>query len=192
MGVIPSPSRVVKGINLMSEDNSMQKLTILTTGGTIEKTYDEIEGSLQNRETIIRHRIEDGLRLPYTKIEVKSLMAKDSLDMDLNDRYLILEAIKKYAKAGYPIVVLHGTDTMQQTAELVEREFKDIPVAVVFTGAMKPLGFIDSDAVQNVVEAMIVAKILVPGVYISFHNRLFHVPGVRKNKQLRTFESFSL
>ena len=174
----------------MLELNPVQKIIILTTGGTIEKTYDEIEGSLHNRETIIRHRIEDGLRLPYTKIEVKSLMAKDSLDMDQDDRVIILNAIMEFANSNTPIVVLHGTDTMQQTAELVEKEFKAINVPVVFTGAMKPLGFIDSDAVQNVVEAMMAAKILSPGVYISFHNQLFHVPGVRKNKQLRTFENF--
>lgn len=169
--------------------NSVQKVTILTTGGTIEKTYDEIEGSLQNRETIIRHRIEDGLRLPYTRIEVKSLMAKDSLDMDLQDRKIISQAIQKFAEYGNPIVVLHGTDTMQHTAEVVYETWKNPTVPVIFTGAMKPLGFIDSDAVQNVVEAMMVAKIVEPGVYISFHNRLFTVPGVQKNKLKRTFES---
>lgn len=189
MGSISSPSRV-RGQKKMNHDNSMRKVIIITTGGTIEKTYDEIEGSLQNRETIIRHRIEDGLRLPYTEIEVKSVMAKDSLDMDEDDRKIILGAVREFSKNGHPIVILHGTDTMQQTAELVEKEFKDTPVPVVFTGAMKPLGFIDSDAVQNVVEAMMIAKIMVPGVYISFHNRLFHVPGVRKNKGLRTFEAY--
>lgn len=175
----------------MSNLNPVDKIIVLTTGGTIEKTYDEIEGSLRNRETIIRHRIEDGLRLPYTKIEVKSIMAKDSLDMTEDDRFVILASIKELANAyKAPIVVLHGTDTMQQTAELVEKTWEQPTVPVVFTGAMRPLGFVDTDAVQNVVEAMILAKVLVPGVYISFHSRLFHVPGVRKNKAKGTFEAF--
>jgi len=170
--------------------NPVRKITILTTGGTIEKTYDEIEGSLFNRETVIKNRIEDNLRLPYIKLEVKSLMAKDSLDMDEQDRGIIFQAIKKFASYGNPIVVLHGTDTMQHTAELVEKSWDEKSVPVVFTGAMKPLGFIDSDAIQNVIEALFAAQIVSPGVYISFHNRLFTVPGVRKNKQMRTFESF--
>ncbi|MEX0798815.1 MAG: asparaginase domain-containing protein [Bacteriovoracaceae bacterium] len=169
--------------------NPVEKVTVLTTGGTIEKTYDEIEGTLFNRETVIRKRIEERLRLPYTKLEIKSLMAKDSLEMDEEDRDSILKAVAKAAKHGHPIVILHGTDTMQQSAERVAAQF-DSPVPVVFTGAMKPLGFEDSDAVQNVTEALMAAKLIKPGIYVSFHNRLFSVPGARKNKRRRTFEAF--
>jgi L-asparaginase len=170
--------------------NTPQKVLIITTGGTIEKTYDEGEGTLHNRETSIRRKIVERLRLPYTQIEVKSIMAKDSLDMTNEDREIVLDAIKLFAKFNNPIVVLHGTDTMQNTAELVQKLWSNVNVPVVFTGAMKPLGFEDSDAMQNVVEAIYAAKIVNPGVYISFHNRLFTVPGVRKNKTKRTFESF--
>lgn len=171
------------------DKNPIQKLTILTTGGTIEKTYDEIEGTLFNRETVVRKRIEDRLRLPWTKIEIKSLMAKDSLEMTEADRQLILDSIKTAAKQEHPIVVLHGTDTMQESAEFASLMWKP-SVPVVFTGAMKPLGFEDSDAIQNVTEAMMAAKIVAPGIYISFHNRLFLVPGARKNKGERTFEAY--
>lgn len=170
--------------------NPMSRVIILTTGGTIEKTYDESDGTLFNRETVIRQKIEQRLRLPYTQIEVKSLMAKDSLDMNIDDRELIFQSIKRFATYNDPIVVLHGTDTMQQTAEHVQKSWEYPTVPVVFTGAMKPLGFDDSDALQNVTEALIVSKIISPGVYLSFHNRLFGVPGVRKNKQSLTFEEF--
>ncbi len=171
------------------ENNPIQKITLLTTGGTIEKTYDEIEGTLFNRETVVRKRIEDRLRLPWTQIEIRSLMAKDSLDMTDEDRQFIISSIKYASGQGHPIVILHGTDTMQDTAELCALSWKP-SVPVVFTGAMKPLGFEDSDAIQNVTEAMMVAKIIQPGVYISFHNRLFEVPGARKNKVKRTFEAY--
>lgn len=171
-------------------NNAPKKITILTTGGTIEKTYDEGQGTLKNRETVIKTKIEQRLRLPYTLIEVKSIMAMDSLDMRQSDREVILEAISLFAKFNDPIVVLHGTDTMQQTAELVASKMQKLTVPIVFTGAMKPLGFEDSDAMQNVVEALYAVKIIEPAVYISFHNRLFKVPGVRKNKDIGTFESF--
>jgi len=55
---------------------------------------------------------------------------------------------------------------------------------------MKPLGFDDSDAAQNVIEALYAAKILAPGIYISFHNQIFNPPFVRKNRDKRTFEFF--
>lgn len=171
-------------------NNSIRKVMILTTGGTIEKTYDEKEGTLFNRETIIKNKITERLRLPYTQIEVKSLMAKDSLDMDDQDRGIIYQAIEMFQSYNNPIVILHGTDTMQQSAELVQQKLHNPKVPVVFTGAMKPLGFDDSDALQNVLEAIFASQIVAPGVYISFHNRLFNVPGVRKNKEKRTFEAF--
>ncbi len=170
--------------------NEWRKIHIVTTGGTIEKTYDESDGTLFNRETVIKNKLNEKLRLPYTEIIVNSVMAMDSLDMQRSDRELIAKKIEELALKGDPIVVLHGTDTMQQTAEVVKEKFLSPQVPIVFTGAMKPLGFDDSDALQNVTEALFCAQFINPGVYISFHNRLYNVPGVRKNKKLGTFEAF--
>lgn len=169
------------------------EVLVMTTGGTIEKTYDEFDGSLANRESQIKHRILSRLRMPHTEIRVFSLMAKDSLHMTDYDRTLILKTIQTHLSKKKPIVVLHGTDTMAKTATLVYNSLKDSPelqVPIVFTGAMKPMGFEDSDSYQNVTEALLAVKILKPGVYISFHNRVFELPKVRKNKEKRTFESY--
>ncbi len=167
------------------------EVLVMTTGGTIEKSYDEFDGSLANRESQIKERILHRLRLPYTKINVFSLMAKDSLHMTDYDRTLILKTLESHLEKKKPIVILHGTDTMAKTAKLIFEKFgPKLEVPIVFTGAMKPMGFEDSDANQNVTEALLAAKILKPGVYISFHNRVFELPNVRKNKEKRTFEAF--
>jgi L-asparaginase len=169
------------------------EVLIMTTGGTIEKSYDEFDGSLANKESQIKEMILRRLRLPYTKISVFALMGKDSLHMTDYDRTLILKTIETHLSKNKPIVVLHGTDTMAKTANLVYEKLHHsgtLNAPIVFTGAMKPLGFEDSDSVQNVTEALLAAKILSPGVYISFHNRIFELPNVRKNKVKRTFESF--
>ncbi|MBC97246.1 MAG: asparaginase [Halobacteriovoraceae bacterium] len=169
------------------------EIIVMTTGGTIEKTYDEFDGSLANRESSIRQKILSKLRLPYTKLNVFSLMAKDSLHMTDYDRVLIAKTIEGHLYKKLPIVILHGTDTMAKTANVVHEKLKDnseLVAPIVFTGAMKPMGFEDSDSNQNVTEALLAAKILKPGVYISFHNRVFELPNVRKNKEKRTFESF--
>lgn len=168
--------------------NQIMPLFILTTGGTIEKVYDEFEGSLQNGETIVKNKILQKLRLPYTEIQVKQVMAKDSLFMDDKDRQIILDSIKTYSKFGNPIVVLHGTDTLDITSKFCSDNFKEVAVPVVFTGAMKPLGFDDSDAAQNVIEAIFAARIMSPGYYATFHGKLFKIPNVRKNKTKGTFE----
>lgn len=163
------------------------RVQVITTGGTIEKIYSEEDGTLENRGSFIKNKILSKLRLPYTDIEVHSLMSKDSLFMDDRDREKICKLIADLMKNQQPIVVLHGTDTMTLTAEFcLEKLPASVPV--VFTGAMKPMGFDDSDATQNVTEALLAAKLLPVGYYLSFHNQIFKVPGVKKNPLKRTFE----
>lgn len=171
-----------------NEKNAPKDVLLITTGGTIEKTYDEFDGSLENRGTSIKNRILSKLRLPYTNILVHPLLSKDSLYMDDADRKLICETIQEDLKKEAPIVVLHGTDTMALTAEYCFERIKNLSVPVVFTGAMIPMGFDDTDATQNVTEALLAARLLSPGFYISFHNQIFKVPHVQKNKEKRTFE----
>jgi L-asparaginase len=168
-----------------------RKILVITTGGTIEKTYDEEEGTLENRGPEIKNRLLKKLRLPYVELDIISIMAKDSLLMTESDRAFILQTIQYHLPSGRAIVVLHGTDTMTVTAEYCWKSLKDLAVPLIFTGAMRPLGMEDSDALQNVTEALLAAKILPPGVYVSFHNQIFSVPYVQKNHAKRTFESKS-
>lgn len=168
----------------------VKDVIIITTGGTIEKTYNEFDGSLENRGTSIKNRILSKMRLPYTNISVYPLLSKDSLHMTDSDRELIATTIAAQIQKRTPIVVLHGTDTMALTAEYCYEKLGEPDVPVVFTGAMIPMGFDDSDAAQNVTETLLAAKILGPGIYISFHNQIFTVPGVRKNKEKGTFENY--
>lgn len=167
------------------------KIIVLTTGGTIEKIYQEEEGKLENLENkgeLIRQKILAKLRLPYTVLEVHALMFKDSLCMVDSDREFIYQSILKLGKDNTPIVVLHGTDTMEITAQYCFSKKMTLHSPLLFTGAMSPLGFEGSDALQNVTEALIAAKLLPAGIYISFHNQIFEVPHVKKNREKRTFE----
>ncbi|MCK7596523.1 asparaginase [Microbulbifer sp. CAU 1566] len=174
----------------MTDINQKTTIRILTTGGTIEKSYCESEGTLKNRASIIRDGLIASLRLPYTHLELESVLNKDSLEMDDNDRMQICNAIASTSEHGDPIVILHGTDTMSVTADYCYKQMGTPKVPVVFTGAMKPMGFIDSDARQNVTEALLTARLMQPGFYIAFHNRVFSIPGARKNLETGTFEAF--
>lgn len=165
----------------------MQRVIVLTTGGTIEKIYNERTGALENQSSIIKNHLLDHLRLKHTSIEVIALMSKDSLDMTEEDRVTICHAIRDYCSMEIPILVLHGTDTLEQTARYCWKHFTNVTVPVVFTGAMKPLGYMDSDAGQNFIEALTAGKLLGPGYYVAFHGGIFMVPHVTKDHRLGTF-----
>jgi L-asparaginase len=167
-------------------------LKILTTGGTIEKSYDEKEGVFGNKDSFMAQEIKSKIRMPHTEILVETLMNKDSLNMDAADRLLIYKSLKSVALSKIPVIVLHGTDTLVETTavcvEQMQKEQLTFEVPVIFTGSMRPIGFDASDALQNVTEALMAAKLLSGGVYVSFHNQIFLAPHLIKNKTLRTFE----
>ena len=96
---------------------SKEKIVLITTGGTIEKTYDESSGSLSNRESVINKYIFDSLRLPYTDVHIFNIINKDSLHFTDYDRTLLAKTISLQMEKGNPIVILHGTDTMARSAE---------------------------------------------------------------------------
>jgi L-asparaginase len=167
----------------------MRYITLITTGGTIEKTYDEGTGTLENRRSIVR-RMLTRLRLEDTQVSCQELMSKDSLVMTDEDRAAIVTAVRNAAAVSprpAGIVILHGTDTLNVTGERLAAELKPCPVPVVLTGAMRPFEMTRSDALQNLTEAVFAAGVLAPGVYCVAHGRALAFPGVVKDRVKHTF-----
>ena len=86
-----------------------------------------------------------------------------------------------------PIVITPGTDTMVETGLYLQRALPEPAVPIVLTGAMTPLGFEQSDGLQNLTESLLAAQVLPPGVYIVMHNRIYPVHRVRKDRALGRF-----
>lgn len=169
----------------------MRHVTIITTGGTIEKTYDEASGRLENRSSVVRGMVQ-GLRLEDCAVTIVELMGKDSLDMTEDDRERIVEAVRQQFSREGPdpvsgVVILHGTDTLAVTGERLFAAFPEPPVPVVLTGAMRPFELVRSDAVQNLTEAVFATGVVTPGVYCSAHGRILRFPGVVKDRARGTF-----
>ncbi|MFN0133246.1 MAG: asparaginase domain-containing protein [Phycisphaerales bacterium] len=173
----------------------MRSITLITTGGTIEKTYDEASGLLTNRGSILRRMLRR-LRLEETTIRTIELMSKDSLAMTDDDRARVVEAVHvagggSGGGAGATdttgIVILHGTDTLATTGERLEREVSPPRVPIVLTGAMRPFEMTRSDALQNLTEAVFAVGVLPAGVYCVSHGRALRFPGVRKDRERGTF-----
>jgi L-asparaginase len=175
----------------------VRRIALITTGGTIEKTYDERSGELANRRSIV-HRMLSELRFEETEVTVLELMSKDSLDMTETDRDRIVEAVRaasvenvenaENAESGADgIVVLHGTDTLALTGERLYESLLEPRVPIVLTGAMRPFEMKQSDALQNLTEAIFATGVLAPGIYAAAHGRALAFPGVQKDLARGTF-----
>lgn len=160
-------------------------VVLLTTGGTIEKVYNEADGSLHNSGSGL-DQILSGLRLHGLKWRHVPVMSKDSLDMNDRDRQLILTAVREALVTDDAVLVLHGTDTLARTGELLNAELRDLKKPVILTGAMRPFEFRDTDAYQNLTEALLACRLVAPGVYAVMHNQVLPFPGVIKDRERMT------
>ena len=90
-------------------------IKIIVTGGTFDKDYDEKNGRIYFKKT----HMNEILALGRSKVEVgiETLMMLDSLDMKKKERELILK--KCTAASEEQIVIIHGTDTMTNTAQVL-------------------------------------------------------------------------
>ena len=159
-------------------------IRIFVTGGTFDKTYDEIKGQLSFAET----HLPEMLRLGRSRVDVavRTLMMIDSLEMTDADRALIVQSCLQSQEDR--IVITHGTDTMTETAAAVARAVSG--KTVVLTGAMIPYAFGSSDGLFNLGSALSFVQILPPGVYIAMNGKCFPWDRVQKNRERGEFEEF--
>ena len=157
-------------------------IRILTTGGTFDKKYNEINGDLVFRKT----HLKDMLTIGRCRLDIKisRVMMVDSLEMSDKDRIFITK--KCLETEEDKIIITHGTDTMVETAAILAEKVKN--KTVVLTGAMIPYSFGNSDGMFNLGSGIAYVQLLPPGVYIAMNGEYFDWDNVRKNKELGRFE----
>jgi len=157
-----------------------QKLHIFTTGGTIDKVYFDALSEFQVGATALDSILKEAnVTIDY---QVTSLMRKDSLDIDDQDRALIHHAVSSYENDC--ILITHGTDTMVETAMHVQSVTNK---TIVFTGAMQPASQRSTDAIFNIGFAIAATQILKHGVYIAMNGRIFNPLTTVKNRENQEF-----
>ncbi len=157
-------------------------IKLLITGGTIDKQYDELNGKL----IFTQSGIGDMLTQGRTRLELslETVMLKDSLDLDDNDRQKILASCLTCDESR--IVITHGTDTMVETSQVLAAGIKD--KTIVLLGAMVPYQFKNSDALFNLGCAIAAVQTLGNGVYITMNGKVFNYDEVVKNKEAGEFQ----
>jgi L-asparaginase len=159
-----------------------ERLRIIITGGTFDKDYDELKGELTFRDSHLPQIVKQ-IRLGMP-VELEICELKDSLEMGDRDREVIADACAVAPEQR--IVIVHGTDTMVETAHLIDS--RQIPRTIVLTGAMIPYAILGSDAVFNLGCAVAATQTMPYGVYIAMNGTIFPARGVRKNRELGRFE----
>jgi L-asparaginase len=163
-----------------------KRIALISTGGTIEKTYNELDGVLNNQVSVLDVMLAS-LTLEGVEIVRVPLMNKDSLEMTEGDHILIAKTAGAMAEAHDGVIIVHGTDRLAVTGERVHELLDDLRVPVVLTGALRPYQLRNTDAVQNLTEALLAVQILPPGVYVAIHNKVLVFPGVVKDRERGTF-----
>ena len=158
------------------------EVLILVTGGTFDKEYDMINGTLYFKETHVKEMLQMGRSTLPVRIE--TLMMKDSLEMTDTDRDRVVSHCRDAREQH--IVITHGTDTMTNTARALAGA--GIGKTIVLTGAMIPYKFGSSDGFFNLGSALAFAQTLPHGVYIAMNGRAFDWQRVRKNRETGLFE----
>lgn len=162
----------------------MIKLLVINTGGTFNKRYNEQTGTLdvaQDNKAILD--ILNKCARGNLKIDIKGIIFKDSLKIDDDDREEMVETIGKYDK----ILIVHGTDTMDETAKFIESKIKD--KLVVLTGAMHPYSIDQIEATSNFMIGLSFLQTYEnTGVFISMHGLVKEHEKLIKNRDLGIFQ----
>jgi len=158
------------------------KIKILATGGTFDKVYYDANSDFHIGEPMATTILEEANAT--FEYEVESILKKDSLELNDEDRETIRQ--KVLDDSCQQIVITHGTDTMIKTALcLLDIEGKTI----VITGAMQPARMRYTDSTYNLGVATTAVQLLSPGVYVAMHGQIFDPRSTKKNVEQSRFES---
>jgi len=144
----------------------VKPILLLSTGGTFNKIYNPLNGQLEvDPSSTSLHQLLEHWQAGY---RIQSILGKDSLEMDDQDRHTLLETIRNAQEKA--IVVIHGTDTIDQSAATVAAA--RLPKHIVFTGAMIPWSIDPVEATANLASAIGYAQALEKdGVYLAMNGQ---------------------
>lgn len=157
-------------------------IRVFVTGGTFDKEYDELHGTLDFRGTHVQEMLTRGRCGLDVTVDV--LMMIDSLDMNAAQREQVVAACAACTESH--IIITHGTDTLVETAHAIAHGV--FGKTVVLTGAMVPYVFGSSDGLFNLGSAVSFVQTLPHGVYVVMNGKWFPWNDVRKNRELGDFE----
>ncbi len=159
------------------------KMLILNSGGTFNKRYNPISGELEvPYDNYAIEKILDNYDAQY---DLAGVVYKDSLEMDSNDRKMLANIVME--SMDHAFIIVHGTDTMDVTAEFLDEVFDDR--IIILVGAMNPFEINEVEASLNLGIAIGFSKAVSEyGVYICMNGHIQPWDALVKNKNEGKFE----
>ncbi|MFF3399855.1 asparaginase [Streptomyces sp. NPDC002659] len=161
----------------------MGRVVVISTGGTIASRWQGsgFAADAHGEEVMATAAVPDGVT-----VEVVDLFSVNSPRLTTAHQLTLLRTVHEVlADPGVDgIVVTHGTDTLEESAFLVDLHHDD-PRPVVFTGAQLPLDAADGDGPDNLHDALLTAATTRGlGVLVAFHGKVHSARGTVKTQTL--------
>ncbi|MFD8411398.1 MULTISPECIES: asparaginase [unclassified Streptomyces] len=159
----------------------MGRIVVISTGGTIASRWQGsgFAADADGREVMATAPLPEDVT-----VEVVDLFSVNSPRLTTAHQLTLLRTVHEVlADPGVDgIVVTHGTDTLEESAFLVDLHHHD-PRSVVFTGAQLPMGTAEGDGPGNLYDALLTAATTRGlGVLIGFAGRVHAARGTVKTQ----------
>lgn len=160
----------------------MKKILIISTGGTFNKIYDPLLGTLIVDAS--SKAVETIAQKWGCSFEILNIIGKDSLEMNNHDRLELIATISR--SEHHHILIVHGTDTIDITAEYLADG--DLEKCIILTGAMVPYSIDATEATANLCSAYAYLDATnQEGVYIAMNGIIDSYEKVKKDRNLGKF-----
>ncbi|MBT2468828.1 asparaginase [Streptomyces sp. ISL-66] len=159
----------------------MGRIVVISTGGTIASRWQGsgFAADADGAEVMATAPLPEGVT-----IEVVDLFSVNSPRLTTAHQLTLLRTVHEVlADPGVEgVVVTHGTDTLEESAFLVDLHHHDAR-SVVFTGSQRPMGTADGDGPGNLYDALLTAATTRGlGVLIAFAGRVHAARGTVKTQ----------
>ncbi|MFJ7204608.1 asparaginase [Streptomyces sp. NPDC098789] len=161
----------------------MGRIVVISTGGTIASRWQGsgFAADADGREVMATAPLPEGIT-----VEIVDLFSVNSPRLTTAHQLTLLRTVHEVLADPdvQGIVVTHGTDTLEESAFLVDLHHHD-PRTVVFTGSQLPMGATDGDGPGNLYDALLTAATTRGlGVLIAFAGRVHAARGTVKTQTL--------
>ncbi len=150
----------------------LKKILMVSCGGTISMHQNETTGALD-----VAHGADQLFRLEpriveLAHIESHELMNVDSSNMMPADWEKMVAIVEKNYRKYDGFVIVMGTNTMAYASSALSFAMQNLGKPVILTGAQIPAEAINTDAHNNLVNALRVATMDIAGVFIVFGSKI--------------------
>jgi L-asparaginase/Glu-tRNA(Gln) amidotransferase subunit D len=144
------------------------KIGVVITGGTIAgSVIDNVVASSADRDASARSLL--SALESKSDLLVRSPLSVMSEDMEPSDWVVIARAVHELTSEGVQgVLILHGTDTAAFTCAALSFMCASLSIPVVVTGSNQPADQPHSDAVNNMIGAIVALGNLPRGCFLSF------------------------